>query len=270
MQHLYEIDVRIPMRDGVGLDANVWRPAEGTGPALLAASRTARMGLRPANLPDMLHCCGPATRWSCRTAAAPTARKATSVRPYGRPAPTARTPSRGSPASRGRTAHVGMYGLSYMGTVQWETAATSTPGPEGDRAVRSTCLDNYETPWYLRMVERCPLSLGHVVECPDVHGDAQRSLATVRDGSPAAGARSAVLIPGPLNEVLPTAGCRSWQVRKWSDWLAHPTLRRVLGRHGSSSRADEGHHPGVEHRWLVRPLHRATMRLRRPREGQVD
>jgi predicted acyl esterase len=35
MQHLYEIDVRVPMRDGVALAANVWHPADGEAPTLL-------------------------------------------------------------------------------------------------------------------------------------------------------------------------------------------------------------------------------------------
>jgi predicted acyl esterase len=29
MQHLYDIHVRVPMRDGVALAANVWHPADG-------------------------------------------------------------------------------------------------------------------------------------------------------------------------------------------------------------------------------------------------
>jgi predicted acyl esterase len=34
LQHVYDIDVRIPLRDGVKLAANAWRPAEGTAPTL--------------------------------------------------------------------------------------------------------------------------------------------------------------------------------------------------------------------------------------------
>ena len=50
MQHLYDIDVRVPMRDGVALAANVWRPAQGEAPTLLVRlpySKDAKMTPKP-------------------------------------------------------------------------------------------------------------------------------------------------------------------------------------------------------------------------------
>ena len=56
MPHVYEIDVRIPMRDGVALAANVWRLAEGKGPTLLVRLPYGKdvMGVGLDILPNML------------------------------------------------------------------------------------------------------------------------------------------------------------------------------------------------------------------------
>ena len=54
-QHLFDIDVRVPMRDGVALAANVWRPAEGKAPALLVRlpyGKDGLMGSGHALMPD--------------------------------------------------------------------------------------------------------------------------------------------------------------------------------------------------------------------------
>ena len=47
MQHVYDIDVRVPMRDGVALAANVWRLAEGKGPTLLVRLPYGKDEVRP-------------------------------------------------------------------------------------------------------------------------------------------------------------------------------------------------------------------------------
>lgn len=42
---------------------------------------------------------------------------------------------------------VGMYGASYLGMVQWETAVTGAPALKAI-APAFTSIDNYESPWY--------------------------------------------------------------------------------------------------------------------------
>src|SRR5436189_5907579 len=56
MTHVYDIDVRIPMRDGVALAANVWRLADGAGPTLLVRLPYGKdvMGLGHELMPNVL------------------------------------------------------------------------------------------------------------------------------------------------------------------------------------------------------------------------
>ena len=65
MQHLYDIDVQVPMRDGVALAANVWHPAEGEAPTLLVRLPYGKdvMGFGQSAFPDLLALVEAGTHW---------------------------------------------------------------------------------------------------------------------------------------------------------------------------------------------------------------
>ncbi|MEU9331241.1 CocE/NonD family hydrolase [Streptomyces canus] len=126
MQHLYEIDVRVPMRDGVALAANVWHSAEGEAPTLLVRLPYGKdvMGFGQSAFPDLgefvPHM---ADRVDGEDTVAWIADQ---------------------PWSDGT---VGMFGPSYLGMVQWETAVTGVPALKAI-APTFTSIDNYEASWF--------------------------------------------------------------------------------------------------------------------------
>lgn len=225
MQRLYAIDVPIPMRDGVVLAANVWRPVEGTAPALLirlpySKDRDVSMGDYVPNPLALIEAGYAIVMQDCRG----------TFRSDGEFVPHAADRSDGEdtiawiadqPWSDGA---VGMYGPSYLGMVQWEAAVTKPPALKAI-APCFTSMDKYGAPWYS---PGGALSLSLVTWwCAVMYAaDAQRSLpqgvGTV-EGLQELG--QAALYSGALNEVLPTAevsvlaGYGKW----WSDWMAHPT-----------------------------------------------
>ncbi|WP_029114832.1 CocE/NonD family hydrolase [Mycobacterium sp. URHB0044] len=224
MQHLYEIDVRIPVRDGVVLAANVWRPVEGTAPTLLvrlpySKDSEAPLGDYFLNVATLLEAGYAVVIQDCRG----------TFRSEGEFVPHAADRPDGAdtiawiadqPWSDGR---VGMYGPSYLGMVQWEAAVTK---PSALKAIAPcfASLDKYGL-WY-STGGALSLSL-MTVWCAMMYTfDAQRSLGQgVGTVDRLLELGQAMLYPESLNDVLPTAevpvlaAYNKW----WGDWMAHHT-----------------------------------------------
>ena len=226
MQHLYDIDVQVPMRDGVALAANVWHPTEGRAPALLVRlpyGKDVLMGAGHALMPDtqaLLEAGYAVVVQDCRG----------THRSEGEFVPHMADRKDGEdtvawiteqPWSDGT---VGMYGPSYLGMVQWETAVTGTPGL---KAIAPSCtsIDNYEAPWY-GPGGALSLSLVTLWNAMMYAADAQRSLARGEDTLPQLQELGqAVLSHEVLNDVLPTAEVPVLKEygKWWDDWMAHPS-----------------------------------------------
>ena len=176
MPHLYDIDVRIPMRDGVALAANVWRLADGEGPTLLVRLPYSKdaMGLLHEivpGLPALLEAGYALVVQDCRG----TYRSEGEFVPHMADRADGEDTVAwiaGQPWSDGT---VGMYGPSYLGMVQWETAATGSPALKAI-APSLTSIDNYEAPWY-SAGGALSLSLVTSWNAMMYTADAQRSLA---------------------------------------------------------------------------------------------
>ncbi|MEU1182497.1 CocE/NonD family hydrolase [Streptomyces sp. NPDC005820] len=225
-QHLFAIDVRVPMRDGVALAANVWRPAEGKAPTLLVRlpyGKDVIMGVGHALMPDiqaLLEAGYALIVQDCRG----------THRSEGEFVPHMADRNDGQdtvawiteqPWSDGT---VGMYGPSYLGMVQWETAVTGAPCL---KAIAPSCtsIDNYEAPWY-SPGGALSLSLVTSWNAQMYAADAQRALALGEDTLPQLQELGqAVLSHEALNDVLPTAEVPVLaEYGKWWDhWMAHPS-----------------------------------------------
>jgi putative CocE/NonD family hydrolase len=224
MQHLYEIDVRIPVRDGVVLAANVWRPVEGTAPTLLVRLPYSKdiefpLGDYVLNIPTLLEAGYAVVIQDCRG----TFRSAGEFVPHA----TDRTDGEDTiawiaeqPWSDGT---VGMYGPSYLGMVQWEAAVMKPPALKAI-APCFTSLDKYGAPWYS---SGGALSLSVMTWwCAMMYTfDAMRSADRTGEGvDQLPELASAMLYSERLNDVLPTrevpvlATYGKW----WSEWMAHP------------------------------------------------
>ena len=225
MPHVYEIDVRVPMRDGVALSANVWRLAEGNGPTLLVRLPYGKdkmgigLGVMP-NLMGLLEAGYALVVQDCRG----------TNRSEGEFVPHMADRADGEdtvawiaeqPWSDGS---VGMYGASYLGMVQWETAATGAPALKAI-APSVTSIDNYEAPWY-SAGGALSLSLVTLWNAMMYAADAQRSLA-LGQGSLAQVQElgQAVVSAESLSDVLPTAEVPVLKAygKWWDDWMAHPS-----------------------------------------------
>lgn len=225
MPHVYDIDVRIPMRDGVTLAANVWRLADGEGPTLLVRLPYGKdaMGLGHDIMPNLLALLEAGYALvvqDCRG----THRSEGDFIPH----MADRTDGEDTVAwiadQSWSDGTVGMYGPSYLGMVQWEVAATGAPALRAI-APSLTSIDNYEAPWY-SAGGALSLSLVTWWNAMMYAADAQRSLAA-GEGTVAQVQQlgQAVVFPESLNDVLPTAevpvlaGYGKW----WDDWMAHPS-----------------------------------------------
>ena len=136
-----ERDLMVPMRDGVALATDVYRPRDATEAPVLV-QRTPYDKGAPASRDfalDVLRATRmPATPWSSRTRAAATAlRRVPPVRRT-RPADGAATVAWAArrPWSSGA---VGMIGSSYCGAAQWQAAAAAPAAARGDRADDHRC-----------------------------------------------------------------------------------------------------------------------------------
>ncbi|MET8419295.1 CocE/NonD family hydrolase [Streptomyces sp. NPDC005134] len=225
MQHLYDIDVRVPMRDGVALAANVWRPTEGKAPTLLVRLPYGKDGTiwghdTMPNSSALLEAGYALVVQDCRG----------TYRSEGEFVPHMADRADGAdtvawitdqPWSDGT---VGMFGASYLGMVQWEAAASGAPGLKAT-APTFTSIDNYEAPWY-SAGGALSLSLVTWWNAMMYAADAQRSLAA-GEGTVAQVQQlgQAVVFPEALNEVLPTAGVPvlAGYGKWWDDWMAHPS-----------------------------------------------
>lgn len=224
MPHLYEIDVPIPMRDGVVLAANVWRPVEETAPTLLMRlpySKDIDYALPDyvPTLPALLEAGYAVVMQDCRG----TFRSEGEFVPHAADRPDGEDTVAWIAEQPWSDGTVGMYGPSYMGMVQWEAAVTKPPALKAI-APCVTSLDKHGAPWYSA---GGALSLSLVTWwCAIMYAsDAQRGLARgVGTLERLLELGQAALYSGALNEVLPTAevpvlgGYGKW----WSDWLAHP------------------------------------------------
>jgi putative CocE/NonD family hydrolase len=225
MPHVYDIDVRIPMRDGVALAANVWRLAEGEGPTLLVRLPYGKdvMGITQSVMPDFLaflEAGYAVVVQDCRG----THRSEGEFVPH----MADRTDGEdtlawiaGQPWSDGT---VGMYGASYLGMVQWEAAATGSSALKAI-APSVTSIDNYEAPWY-SAGGALSLSLVTLWNAMMYTADAQRSLALGEGSLPQVQELvQALLTQESLNDVLPTAEVPVLAAygKWWDDWMAHPS-----------------------------------------------
>jgi X-Pro dipeptidyl-peptidase (S15 family) len=221
--HLYEIDVRIPVRDGVLLAANVWRPVEGRAPTLLvrlpySKDIEAPLGDYFPNIPTLLEAGYAVVMQDCRG----------TFRSEGEFVPHAADRTDGEdtiawiaeqPWSDGT---VGMYGPSYLGMVQWEAAVMKPPRIEGDRAV-------FYIPRQVRgaLVLRRWRSLaerGDVVVRHDVHlrRDAIRGPRS-RNGRSVTGTRSGHALPrASQRRTADRRGTRPCDVRQVVDRIHGP------------------------------------------------
>ncbi|MEU9330003.1 CocE/NonD family hydrolase [Streptomyces canus] len=226
MQHLYDVDVRVPMRDGVALAANVWHPVQGEAPTLLVRlpyGKDVLFGVGHGHMPDflaLLEAGYALVVQDCRG----------TYRSEGEFVPHMADRTDGEdtvawiadqPWSDGT---VGMYGLSYLGMVQWETAVTGAPAL---KAIAPSCtsIDNYEAPWY-SAGGALSLSLVTWWNALMYAADAERSLAAGEDtASQLQELGQAALFPEPLNDVLPTAEVPVLAAygKWWDDWIAHPS-----------------------------------------------
>jgi uncharacterized protein len=225
MPHVYEIDVRIPMRDGVALAANVWRLAEGKGPTLLVRMPYGKdvMGITMEIMPDFLAFLEAGYALVVQDCRGTHRSEGEFVPHMADRADGEDTVAwiAGQPWSDGT---VGMYGASYLGMVQWEAAAAGVPALKAI-APSVTSIDNYEAPWY-SAGGALSLSLVTWWNAMMYAADAQRSLAA-GEGSLAQLQQlgQAVLFPEPLNDVLPTAEVPVLAAygKWWDDWMAHPS-----------------------------------------------
>ena len=120
-------DVAVPMRDGVVLRADIYRPARGgpvPGPRLSHALRQAQRGARAIAFTGKPS--SAAMRSSCRTCAAAMPRTGTSI-PTGRKARTATTRSSGRRRRPGRMAGSARTAFPIPGAVQWLAAMEAPP-----------------------------------------------------------------------------------------------------------------------------------------------
>ncbi|MBS9376429.1 CocE/NonD family hydrolase [Rhodococcus sp. B50] len=224
MTHLYEIDVKIPMRDAVSLTANVWHPTEGRAPTLLiripyGKDMEVAMGDTIPNLTTLLEAGYAVVIQDCRG----TGRSDGEFFPHAAERADGEDTIAWIAEQPWSDGTVGMTGTSYMGMVQWEAAGANPPALKAIAPCFAT-LDKYRTPWY-STGGALSLGLVHWWSAMMYAGDAKRSLAqgtgTVEQ---LMGLGAAVLYPEPMNEVLPIgdvpilAGYGKW----WNDFLAHP------------------------------------------------
>ncbi|MEU9918776.1 CocE/NonD family hydrolase [Streptomyces sp. NPDC051001] len=226
MQHVYDIDVRVPMRDGVALAANVWHPTEGPAPTLLVRMPYGKDVFRLGQGGTMLEFLAfleagyALVVQDCRG----------THRSEGEYVPHMADRADGEdtvawiadqPWSDGT---VGMYGASYLGMTQWATAVTGAPALRAI-APTHTSIDNYEAPWY-SAGGALSLSLVTWWNAMMYAADVQRSqapgegtLAQVKELS------QAFWFPESLNDVLPTAELPLLAAhgKWWDDWMAHPS-----------------------------------------------
>jgi putative CocE/NonD family hydrolase len=228
MPHVYEIDVRIPMRDGVALAANVWRLADGKGPTLLVRLPYGKdvMGITMDIMPNFLAFLEAGYALVVQDCRGTHRSEGEFVPHMADRADGEDTLAwiAGQPWSDGT---VGMYGASYLGMVQWEAAVAGSPALKAI-APSVTSIDNYEAPWY-SAGGALSLSLVTWWNTMMYAADAQRSLAAGQGSvSQVQELGQAALFPGPLNDVLPTAEVPVLAAygKWWDDWMAHPSHDR--------------------------------------------
>jgi putative CocE/NonD family hydrolase len=225
VHYVFDVDVRIPMRDGVALSANVWRPAEGRAPTLLmrlpyGKDQDAALGDYMPQVTTLIRAGYAVVVQDCRG----TFRSEGDFIPHVAERPDGEDTVSWIADQPWSDGTVGMYGPSYLGMVQWEAAVMNTPALKAI-APCYTCLDKYEALWYST---GGALSLSLLTWwCSFMYAnDAQRSLGhgigTI-DQLQEIG--RAALTSDLLTEVLPTsqvpvlADYGKW----WSDWMAHPS-----------------------------------------------
>jgi len=224
VQHLYEIDVRIPVRDGVVLAANVWRPAEGTAPTLLARlpygkDREQPFGAPFPNITTMLEAGYAVVIQECRG----TFRSEGEFSPHEADRTDGEDTIAWIAAQPWSDGTVAMCGPSYLGMVQWEAAVMKPPALKAI-APGFTSLDKYRAPWYSA---GGALSLSTVTWwCAMTYAlDAMRAVGLgVGTVDQLLELGQAMLYPEPLAEVLPTSEVSVLKTygKWWSDFMAHP------------------------------------------------
>ncbi|WP_205660992.1 CocE/NonD family hydrolase [Amycolatopsis vastitatis] len=225
MPHVYDIDVRIPMRDGVALAANVWRLAEGEGPTLLVRLPYGKdvMGITQSVMPDFLaflEAGYAVVVQDCRG----THRSEGEFVPHMADRTDGEDTLAWIAGQSWSDGTVGMYGASYLGMVQWEAAATGSSALKAI-APSVTSIDNYEAPWY-SAGGALSLSLVTLWNAMMYTADAQRSLALGEGSLPQVQELvQALLTQESLNDVLPTAEVPVLAAygKWWDDWMAHPS-----------------------------------------------
>ncbi|WP_183408327.1 CocE/NonD family hydrolase [Nocardioides pocheonensis] len=225
MSFRVEKDVMVPMRDGVELATDLWLPDGGPSPVLLVRLPYGK-DLIPGDItwptqPNIFTLleAGYAVVWQdCRGA----------FRSGGDFDPTVNEPDDGAdtiawlmeqPWCDG---NIGAYGHSYLGMVQWASAAES---PEGLKAIvpTETSTDYYMTPWYS---EGGALSWHTTWSWTTLMTvlAAQTALGSGGDFEALMEAADLMGTPDPHLERLPLSDQPVFEKKWpwWSEWLAHP------------------------------------------------
>lgn len=227
MKHVYEPDVSMPLRDGVTLVADIWRPLEGTSPALLVRTpygkRTPFMyGGSPSPHPGIMALVNAGYAVVFQDARG-------TFGSEGEFQPKINEIADGQDTvawiirqdwSNGT---VGMYGGSYMGMTQWALAIKETPGLKAIAPAMSA-TDWYSELWYSK---GGALSLSLVTSWNALMyaAEEQRDLESGKTTDPSALMQlgSALMDPLSLNESTPVADLPVLGKGRWcDDWLAHP------------------------------------------------
>nr|WP_238391654.1 MULTISPECIES: CocE/NonD family hydrolase [unclassified Mycolicibacterium] len=221
---MYEIDVRIPVRDGVLLAANVWRPAEGTAPTLLARlpygkDREVAFSAPFPNVLSLVEAGYAVVIQECRG----TFKSGGEFVPHEADGPDGEDTIAWITEQPWSDGTVGMCGPSYLGMVQWEAAVMKPPALKAI-APSLTSLDKYRTPWY-SAGGALSLSLVTTWSAMMYACDAMRSAGLgTGTAEQLPELAQAMLYPEPLADVLPTAEVPQLKSygKWWSDFMAHP------------------------------------------------
>lgn len=227
MKHVYEPNVTMTMRDGVTLDADIWRPLEGAAPTLLLRTPYNKRAPFVYGGPGTLQ---PALIALVNAGFAVVLQDARGT--YGSAGkfePKINEIADGQDTVAWITRQdwsdgtVGMYGASYMGMAQWALAIKETPGLKAI-APMTAATDWYSELWYSK---GGALSLSLVTWWNAIMyvGEEQRDLESGKTTDSTALMRlgGSLLNPLSLNDATPVADLPVIGKGRWfDDWLAHP------------------------------------------------
>jgi putative CocE/NonD family hydrolase len=227
MKHVYEQDVTIEMQDGVSLVADIWRPLEGSAPALVVRTPYGKRTGWTYGGPGSIH---PSLMALVNAGYAVVLQDVRGTyASEGDFEPKVNEISDGKDTlawvirQQWSDGDVGMYGASYLGMTQWGLAIRETPGL---KAIASTmaATDWYSELWY-STGGALSLSLVTSWNAEMYAVEEQRELASEKtaDSSTLLRLGEALMDPLSLNHDTPIADLPVIGKGRWlDDWLAHP------------------------------------------------